>query len=184
MGVIFEEREQEDAFKKAEIEKELSEKRRQQKMIKIEQMDKRGKEAIKKLVQDRENYEKNAIESFNKIEENLVKLNEDKKKAFLKNKIINEKKRLVLPKKIDSDFLPELIKIHKIIIKENFEFLNSVAEKRKSFYKLKELLYKDKKEFLEKEAKEVILDYSKTEEIDFDITQTDIEKNNALNSSQ
>ena len=77
------------------------------------------------------------------------------------------------------------MKIHKILIKKNFTFLQGVAEKRKIFYLLKELLYKTNKEEIKQRENEVVLDYSKSEIIDFDITQsvnqTDRSENEPVN---
>ena len=40
------------------------------------------------------------------------------------------------------EYLPELERIDKLLIKKNYKFLDEIAKKRKCFYMLKENLFK------------------------------------------
>lgn len=62
------------------------------------------------------------LENYEKIENHLIEVEENKNKAFKKNKELNYKKKNGLIRKLEKDYLPELEKIDKLIIKKNFEF--------------------------------------------------------------
>jgi len=56
---------------------------------------------------------------------------------LVKNLTYIHKKKEGLIKKLDWDYLPELEKMHNLIIKKNYEFFEELAEKRKCFQKMK-----------------------------------------------
>lgn len=85
-----------------------------------------------------------------------------------RNEKFREEKEKGFPGKLNQDLLPELEKIHKILIRENFGFFKELEAKRKCFFILKEFLYQAIPH--ETETQEVDFNYTKSEEVDFDVT--------------